>query len=73
MSNRIERITNEFNEISKDFFEIRSKLGKDRGINKENKDFSNASEINKKIFSRMVIDLLKVIHNTTLVADTEKG
>ena len=71
MNNKIERITNEFNEISNDFFKIRSKFGKDQGITKENKDFENDSKVNKKVCSRIVIDLLKVIHNAMLVADTE--
>ncbi|CFW92749.1 Putative ribosomal protein S1 [endosymbiont DhMRE of Dentiscutata heterogama] len=72
MNDRIETVINEFNELGKDFFKIRSKFGKDQGITKENKNFENASEINKKVCSRIVIDLLKVIHNAMLIADIEK-
>jgi len=73
MNNRIERVTSEFNEIIHDFYKIRSKFGKDQGVTKENKDFENASEINKKVCSRIVIDLLKVVHNAMLVSDIEEG
>jgi len=70
MNNKIEKVANEFNEIIYDFYKIRSKFGKDQGITKENIYFENASEINKKVCSRIVIDLLKVIHNAMLVAAT---
>ncbi|RIA80913.1 hypothetical protein C1645_744894 [Glomus cerebriforme] len=72
MNDRVEIIIDELNKISKDFSEVRGKFGKDQGVTEENKGFKNASEKSKKVCSRMVIDLLKVIHNAMLVADIEK-
>ncbi|CAI2193470.1 5696_t:CDS:2 [Funneliformis geosporum] len=68
MTDRFEIITSEFNEMCIDLYKIRSKFGKDQGITKENKDFKNSSERSKKVCSRMVIDLLKTIHNAMIVS-----
>jgi hypothetical protein len=73
---KLNEVVEKFNSIIKDFSVIRGMLGKGQGKSKVNEKwinaFENATAVNQKVCSRIVIDLLKVVHNTIMISGTKK-
>jgi hypothetical protein len=72
---RVEKLNNNLGKIFKEFFIIRSKLGKDVPKYEKDKEwakFDGVAEIEAKLYVRITIDLLKTLRNALMVLEKER-